>query len=123
MKRVLLTVILLISILLGPIMPVQAAGQVVYAKGLATGWENWSYNSITVDLAHSAHVHAGTHAVAVTYTGGWSGFQIGYHAASLDISAYDTFRFWINGGTSGGQTIQLQISDANGVIEIGRAHV
>jgi len=116
MKRVLLTVILLISILLGPITPVQAASQSVYADSLATGWEDWSYNSITVDLAHSAHVHAGTHAVAVTYTGGWSGFQIGYHAASLDISAYDTFRFWINGGTSGGQTIQLQISDANGVI-------
>ena len=108
MKRVLLTVILLFSILLGPITPAQAAGQGVYADSLASGWADWSYNLITVDLGHSAHVHAGTDAVAVTYTGGWSGFQLGY-LGGLDISAYDTLRFWIHGGTAGGQTIVLQI--------------
>ena len=29
----------------------------------------------------------------------------------VDVSAYDTLRFWLHGGSSGGQTIQVQISD------------
>jgi hypothetical protein len=115
MKRVLLTVLLMLSILMGPITPVQAASQGVYADSLASGWDDWSYNSITVDLGHSAHVHSGSDAVAVTYTGGWSGFQLGYFG-SLDVSAYDTFRFWIHGGTAGGQNILLTLSDENGTL-------
>jgi hypothetical protein len=109
MKRVFLFILLLASVLMGSITPVQAAtSQSVYADSLASGWDDWSYNSITVDLGHSAHVHSGSDAVAVTYSGGWSGFQLGY-LGGLDVSTYDTFRFWIHGGTAGGQTIQLQI--------------
>lgn len=36
---------------------------------------------------------------AITYTAGWSAFQLGYHSTTLDVSAYDTFHFWVNGGT------------------------
>ncbi len=83
----------------------------VYADALASGWQDWSWDTgtITTNYANANPHHAGTASIAVTYTGGWSGFQVGYHDANLDISAYDTFRFWIHGGSTGGQTIQLQL--------------
>jgi len=82
----------------------------VYAETtLAPGWQDWSYNGININYANTGPVHTGNTSIAVTYTGGWSGLQFGYHGASLDVSAYDTFRFWIHGGTVGSQTIVLQM--------------
>ena len=48
----------------------------------------------------------------MTYTDGWSGLQFGLNNP-IDISKYDTLRFWIHGGSAGGQTIQIQVSDGN----------
>jgi hypothetical protein len=99
--------------LAGPPSPTQgiraATDLPVYTDALASGWEDWPYNSATRNYANASPVHAGSASIAVTYTGGWSGLQIGYHGAELDVSAYDTFRFWIHGGSTGGQTIVLQI--------------
>ena len=86
-----------------------AADLPVYTDALASGWEDWPYNSATRNYANASPVHAGSDSIAVTYTGGWSGLQIGYHGENLDVSAYDTFRFWVHGGSAGGQTIVLQI--------------
>jgi hypothetical protein len=97
---------------------IQAAeGLVVYDDVLVSGWQDWSYNSITVDYGDTSTVYTGTHSIAVTYDGGWSGLQVGYHSAYLDVSAYDTFRFWIHGGSTGGQPIALVISLESGDIE------
>lgn len=92
----------------------QAAPSPVYVDGLSAGWENWSYGAVTIDLANTSPVHAGSASAAVTYTGGWSAFQIGYHSTTLDVSAYDTFRFWVHGGATGGQSVHLDITDQNG---------
>ena len=108
-KRFLLPLLLLLFTLAGSVLPARAATSLpVYADSLASGWQDWSYNSITVNLANATPVHGGTHSVAVTYTGAWSGFQLGY-LGGLDVGAYDTFRFWINGGATGGQTILIQV--------------
>ncbi|HVM70988.1 MAG TPA: glycoside hydrolase family 44 protein [Anaerolineales bacterium] len=84
------------------------ANSPIYTDALDPAWQDWSYNSLTTNYANTSPVHTGTDSIAVTYTGGWSGLQVGYHGANLDISAYDTLRFWINGGSAGGQTVQLQ---------------
>ena len=84
------------------------ASSPIYTDALDPAWQDWSYNSLTTNYANTSPVHAGSDSIAVTYTGGWSGLQVGYHGANLDISAYDTLRFWINGGSAGGQTVQLQ---------------
>ncbi len=83
---------------------------VVYDDALASGWGDWSYSGVTVNDAGADPVYAGTRAIAVTYTGGWSGFQIGFGGADLDVNAYDVFRFYIHGGASGGQSVSLRIS-------------
>ena len=113
-KFILILVVLGVSPLLwiipGQVRSVQAiADSPVYADSLASGWQDWPYNSRTIDYANTSPVHSGSTSIAVTYTGGWSGLQVGYHGANLDISSYDTLRFWINGGSAGGQTIQLQL--------------
>jgi hypothetical protein len=111
--------ILMISILafvalLGNIRAGSQSGQAiadlpVYTDAMASGWQDWSYSGITTNYASAGYVHGGSASISVTYTGGWSGLQVGYHGANLDISAYDTLRFWIHGGSTGGQTILLQM--------------
>src|SRR5687768_2278197 len=117
-KRIILIVLIVLSnaatmFVSGQARSSEAASLPVYADALGSGWQDWSYNSITRNYASSSPVHGGSASVAVTYTGAWSGLQIGYHGANLDVSAYDTFRFWIHGGAAGGQTILLQIDNDN----------
>ena len=81
----------------------------VYSESLASGWGNWSWNVVS-NLNNSSPVYNGTKSIAVTYSQGWGGFQLG-RDDRLDISAYDTLRFWIHGGASGNQTIEVQVSD------------
>lgn len=117
MKTKILVLIVLIAlfgaffgVIPGRAMPDLAAADLpLYSDALASGWQDWSYGELTSSYANSSPVHAGTNSIAVTYTGGWSGLQVGYHGANLDVSAYDTFRFWIHGGSAGGQTIQVQL--------------
>jgi hypothetical protein len=85
------------------------ANLAVYADALTSDWQDWPYNGATINYVNASPTHSGTASIAVTYTEGWDGIQIGYHGANLNISAYDTFRFWIHGGSTGGQTIQLQL--------------
>jgi hypothetical protein len=84
----------------------------LYADALAPDWNNWSWDPITTDLAKKSPVHSGSAAIAVTYTGAWSGFKLSRDTgAEMDISAYDTLRFWVNGG-KGGQHITVQADGA-----------
>lgn len=43
----------------------------------APAWQRWLWDPITRNLNAAAPVHGGTHAIAVTYTGGWSGLKPG----------------------------------------------
>ena len=97
----------------GPAAP--TATNTVYADALGSGWQDWSWDPITRNLSASSLVHGGSASIAITYTGGWSGFQLG-RSSGLTASDYDTLRFWIHGGSSGGQqvTVYLQGQGASG---------
>ncbi len=103
--------IFLLSLSLGRLAGAAAADFPIYIDSLSSSWQDWSWDTgtIAVDYANTAPHHTGSASIAVTYTGGWSGLQLGYREGDLDISAYDTLRFWIHGGSTGGQTIQLQL--------------
>src|SRR5687767_612801 len=81
MKRIVLITLIVLSNAATMFIPGQARSSVatpslpVYADALASGWQDWSYNSITHDYANSSPVHAGSASIAVTYSGGWSGLQ------------------------------------------------
>ena len=92
--------------------PTPVASTVVYNDALRNGWGDWSWDPITVNLANTSPVHAGTKSIVVSYTGGWSGLQFGRNTA-LTLGSYDTLRFWIHGGTAGGQIVQVQVGDGS----------
>jgi hypothetical protein len=87
----------------------------VYTDALASGWGDWSWN-ITRNLSNAVPVHAGSHSVAVTFTQGWDGLQFGRNNA-LNLTGYDTLRFWIHGGASGGQQINVQVRNSVATVD------
>jgi len=76
----------------------------IYDEALAPGWQNWSWAS--VDTASTANAHTGAVSVAVT-PAAWSAFYLRSADAPLDTNGYLNFSFWVHGGATGGQTIQV----------------
>ena len=87
----------------------------IYGDALAPGWQNWSW--ATVDMANTAFVHSGTVSIAVTPTA-WSALYLRSATTPLDTTGYLNFTFWVNGGTAGGQTIQV-VAVVNNVAQPG----
>src|SRR4051794_16559202 len=75
----------------------------VYADRLVNGFQDWGWASM--DYANSSPSHSGSASVAVTMTGGYQGEQV-YHP-DLNSSNYTALSFWINGGPTGGQKLQV----------------
>ncbi len=92
-------------------MPTQARAALatlpIFDDALAAGWGDWSWDT-TVKLNNTTPVHTGAQSMAVTSTKGWSGLQFGRNTAQ-SLVGYDTLQFWIHGGTTGGQVIQVQV--------------
>ncbi len=86
----------------------------IYDDTLINGWQDWSWDPITLNLSNSSPVHSGSHSIAVTFTGGWGGLQFG-HQPAVDLSGYDTLRFWIHGG-SGGQSVTVHFGGDSVVV-------
>jgi hypothetical protein len=80
-----------------------AVDKTLYDEALAPGWQNWSWAA--VDMASTAAWHSGTVSIAVTPTA-WSALYLRSTDAPLDTNGYLNFTFWVNGGATGGQTIQ-----------------
>ena len=82
----------------------------VYTDHLVNGFQNWGW--ATLDYASTNAVHSGTNSIAVTMSSPYQGMQV-YHN-DLDSSLYTSLRFWMNGGTNGGQQLQIY-----GLLHIG----
>ncbi|HVN76934.1 MAG TPA: glycoside hydrolase family 44 protein, partial [Thermoanaerobaculaceae bacterium] len=104
--RLLVTVLLAGLLALASAPPAQAPGDTqVYADALGSGWSDWSW-STAADFASHAQAHDGTSSLAVTYQSAWAGHYL--HAdPTLDGSGFVAVRFWIHGGTAGGQRLRL----------------
>ena len=77
--------------------------QAVYADALVNGWQNWSW--ATVNLANTTPVQAGSDSISVS-AGPYQALYL--HQTPFDSSTYADLVFWINGGASGGQLLQVQ---------------
>jgi hypothetical protein len=89
------------------------ADQSILTDGLQNAWENWSWDT-TVDFNSTAQIHSGSASAAVTINAAWGAFSF-YHP-TFNSSPYTDLTFWIHGGPSGGQKLQLQAitSQTNG---------
>lgn len=91
---------------------VYAASQDIYTDALASNWVDYSW--ATVDFAATDPVHSGTHSIAVTLDA-WGGLYL--HHPGITTSGFTHVRFFIHGGTTGGQQLQLyavRASDGEG---------
>jgi alpha-L-arabinofuranosidase len=82
---------------------VAQAGLALYTDNLVNGFQNWSW--ATVNLQGSAPVHSGTYAIAVTDGGNQA---LAFSRAEFNSSPYANLTFWVNGGSSGGQLLQVR---------------
>jgi hypothetical protein len=79
--------------------------QVVYDDALENGWTSWGW-ATTINFANTSPVHSGSDSISVTCGGGNQALYL--HAAAFDSTPYTNLTFWINGGASGGQHVQVQ---------------
>ena len=77
--------------------------QAVYTDALVNGWQNWSW--ATVNLSNTAPVQSGTDSISVS-AGPYQALYL--HQTAFDSTPYTALVFWINGGSSGGQLLQVQ---------------
>jgi alpha-L-arabinofuranosidase len=77
--------------------------QPIYTDSLVGGWQNWSW--ATVNLANTSPVHSGTRSVSVN-ADAWEAIYL--HHDAFDTSGYTDLVFWIHGGSTGGQLLQVQ---------------
>jgi len=82
-----------------------ATDRTLYDEALAPGWQNWSW--ATVDVASTANAHTGAVSIAVTHDTPWSALYLRSADAPLDTNGYLNFTFWVHGGTTGGQILQV----------------
>ena len=107
--------LLLIIGLLGSIQPARASSEqsdvIVYDDVLASGWVDWSWNT-GVNFQNASPVHTGNHSLAITYNAAWAGLYLHVNS-TLNGHAFTALRFWIHGGASGGQGLDVVLYDAN----------
>ena len=91
---------------------IQAQNMIIYSNALVNGWANWGW--ATLNYANTSPVYTGcTDSISVTIVNGWDGIQL-WHAEMSD-SSYANLSFWLNGGASGGQHLQMYgLLDAGG---------
>lgn len=78
------------------------ADQIVYDDALQNGWQNWGW--ATLNYTNTSPVHNGSDSISVSMTA-WQGIQL-YHP-NMDSTPYASISFWLNGGASGGQHLQV----------------
>jgi hypothetical protein len=95
-------------------MPFRAAADsdmAIYTDSLLNSWDNWSW-STTINFANSSPVHAGPASISANITAGNGALSL--HHANIDTSTYTNLTFWIHGGSSGGQLLQVYAEAPSG---------
>jgi len=86
-----------------PTPPPPVNGMAIYQESLANGWNNWSWAQANIGSA--AQAHTGSSSIAVNA----DAYEALYlqHAA-VPTARYESLKFWLHGGASGGQTLNLR---------------
>jgi len=73
----------------------------IYSDQVNNGFQNWSWG--TYNFNTPSPVHSGTNSISLS--GAWNG--ISFWHQDFNPAPYTNLTFWINGGTNGGQIINL----------------
>jgi hypothetical protein len=98
----------------------QLLGQTIYDDRLENGWQDWGW--VATNLANTAPVYSGGYSISVSIgSQDWGGLFL-HSGADFDSSPYSSISFWVNGGPTGGQMLQLRPilgGNAAGTFEFG----
>ncbi len=83
----------------------------IYGDSLATGWENWSWDT-DVNFAETDPVREGTRSTRATYKSAWAGFLL--HHAGISTTGKTNLKFSINGSHIGEQALQVMAYNSAG---------
>ena len=89
--------------------PQAAANLLIYGDALSTGWEDWSWGA-SVDHQATNPVREGTQSIAVEITAAWGALYL-HNNTPVNLAGYDRLRFWIHGGSVGGQDLRVVINE------------
>ncbi len=82
---------------------VQGQNMTIYSNALANGWQDWGW--ATLNYANTSPVYTGcADSINVTMSA-WQGIQI--VNTEMSDAPYASISFWLNGGASGGQNLQM----------------
>ena len=74
----------------------------VYTDNLVNGFQDWSWGSR--DLGNTAPVHSGTDSISASLAA-WQALSFWHQ--DFNAAVYTNLTFWANGGTNGGQRLQV----------------
>lgn len=86
-----------------PLPGVAQTSQAIYADTLQSGWVDWGW--ATRNYANSSPVHGGSSSISVTASS-WQALYL--HRSPQNSAAFTHLTFWIHGGSTGGQNVQVQ---------------
>lgn len=96
----------------------------VYSDALGSGWQNWSWGT-TLDFAATSPVHSGSKSLSARYDSGYVGLYFSF-PSQVDTRYYSALTFYIHGGTTGNQSIDVhgaRSGNFQGGVRIGGANI
>ncbi len=79
------------------------AGLPLYTDHLVNGFDDWSWG--TRNLGNTVPVHSGSHSISLSGTA-WQ-VALSLNHTAFDTTPYASLNFWANGGSGGGQVLQV----------------
>jgi len=107
------------TLLATPMLSLAQTNMTVYADSLTNGWSDGSY-SCTRDFTDTLPVYSGNHSVSATITNAWGGIQLNH--SRMTNTAFASISFWLNGGSTGGQQLQMY-GDLSTGVQSSRYHL
>lgn len=99
-------------------MPAPAASDILlYDDALRSGFEDWSWAPHAFD--NSSPVYAGSRSISVTFAGNYDGLWLVRPGAGINTSGYESVRFAIHGGSTGGQMMSIKAGSGTNWPAIG----
>lgn len=86
----------------------------VYTDGIGWGLEAWSWNG-TYNYSNTSPVQGGTTSIAATFTSGWAALYL-HSNVHIYTDSLQTLRFFIHGGSAGGQQLSVGVDGLNGAV-------
>lgn len=90
-------------------LPAAPASHAIYAGGLQTGWQDWSWAAHELNAPEVKWNNAPSLRFEPD---GWKGVYL--HHDPFDTTGYTTLTFWIHGGSTGQQNLAIATADVKG---------